>query len=76
MRNSYEVNIHNLNSQLNTMKTKLEGLQTRLDIKTKELNSKDEFVRNVIVSRVGKQVDETEMQYLSKRLDEFVSKQQ
>jgi hypothetical protein len=65
--------ISNLNSQINTLKTKLQGVQLRYDIKCRELNEKDIFVRNVIVSKVGREGNQSDIQYFSRKLDEFMS---
>lgn len=54
LKTSYEATISNLTSQMTMMKTKLDGLQTRFDIKCRELKEKDTFVKNVIVSRMGR----------------------
>ncbi|MBS1889709.1 MAG: hypothetical protein JST59_00320 [Actinobacteria bacterium] len=73
LRNSYEVAISNLNSQMNGLRTKLEGLQLRYDIKCRELKEKDAFVRNVIVTRVGRDANTSDLQYFSHKLDEFMA---
>lgn len=57
---------------MNTLKAKLEGVQIRLEIKTKELKEKDGFMRSVIVSRVGKEPNQSEMEYLTRKLEEFL----
>lgn len=45
----------------------------RLDIKTKELREKDNFVKSVIVARARKDANETELHYLTERLEEFIN---
>jgi hypothetical protein len=71
-RNNYEVTIHNLTGQLESSKIKLEGLDARLEMKKRELKEKDDFIRNTIVSRLGKQTSESEVEYLIRKMDEFI----
>lgn len=71
-RNNYEVTIHNLTSELESAKIKLEGVQVRLEMKNKELKDKDDFIRNTIVSRVGREANESEVDYFTRKMDQFM----
>lgn len=47
-------------------------MQARLEIKVKELKEKDEFIRNTIVSRVGKGATEPELEFFLRRIEEWM----
>lgn len=45
----------------------------RLDAKVDELKKKDEFIQNVIISKIGKDAYNSELEYITKEVGKFFS---
>ncbi len=46
----------------------MESLQTKLESKVDDIKRKDDFIKNTIIGKVGKQESESDVQYLAKEL--------
>jgi prefoldin subunit 5 len=54
-KNNYELTIQDLRNELESLKRKQETLQRKIDQKTDDIRKKDEFIRQSIIGRLGKQ---------------------
>lgn len=72
-KNTYEITIQDLRNELDSLKRKQEALQRKVDQKSDDIRRKDEFIKSSIIGRLGKQEQESEVQYLARELEKFTS---
>jgi hypothetical protein len=48
-------------------------MQRKIDQKTDDIRKKDDFIRQSIIGRLGKQENESDVQYLTRELEKFIS---